>query len=273
MLMSFPGFYPLGKRTMIIEYHRPDTIDEALTLLGRKDPDTVVLGGGLYLNEVVRPEIAVVDIQNLNITKIQSKGKKLILGAGTTLQAILENEKTPQVLRESVQYQESYNRRQVATVAGTLIAATGRSAVTAVMLALDAELELEKKGEKTIKLRLGDFLPLREEKLQGRLLTKITIPSDVTSAFEYVARSPSDLPIIAVAVSQWPADRTRVVLAGYGDQPIMVFDGPDSEGADFAAKDAYSQAADQWASAEYRSVTAAVLVKRCLNNIAGKKEG
>lgn len=258
---------------MIIEYHRPDTIDEVLSLLARKEPDTVVLGGGLFLNEVVEDPIAVVDIQSLGLGKIQAKGKKVILGAGTTLQAILENKKVPRALIRAVKYQETYNRRQIATIGGTLIAATGRSAITAVMLALDAEVELERQGEKTTKEPLGDFLPLREKQLKGRLMTRVIIPSEIKTEFEYVARSPADLPITAVAVSQWAAGRTRVILGGYGDQPIMVFDGPDSEGADIAAGDAYSQADDQWASADYRSETAAVLVRRCLNNIADQKEG
>jgi CO/xanthine dehydrogenase FAD-binding subunit len=141
------------------------------------------------------------------------------------------------------------------------------------MLALDAEIELIGRGEDTIKLQLGDFLPLREEHIQGRLISRITIPTGIQAKFEYVARSPADLPIVAAAVAQWPAGRTRVVLAGFGDQPIMVFDGPDSEGADLAARDVYSQAGDQWASAEYRSDTAAVLVRRSLNLIAEQREG
>jgi CO/xanthine dehydrogenase FAD-binding subunit len=207
------------------------------------------------------------------LTKVQKKGKNLIIEAGTTLQSILENDKVPLALREAIQYQETYNRRQIATIGGTLITATGRSAIAGVILALDAELELEKEGEKTSKQRLGDFLPLREENLPGRLITRISIPSDVNLAFEYVARSPADLPIIAASVSQWPAGRTRVVLFGCGDQPIMVFDGPDSDGAEIAARDAYNQAEDQWASADYRSETASILVRRCLNNIAEKKEG
>ena len=258
---------------MIIEYHRPDTIDEVLSLLARKEPATVVLGGGLFLNEVVKTPIAVVDIQSIGLGKIQAKGKNLIIGSGTTLQALLRNEKAPQALQDAIEYQESYNRRQVATLGGTLIAATGRSAITAVMLALDAEIEFEQQGEQTSSLPLGDFLPLREEHLQDRLMTRINIPSEVKTKFLYVARSPADLPIIAAAVSQWPSGRTRAILAGYGDQPVMVFDGPDSDGADIAAKDAYSQAEDQWASADYRSETASVLVRRCLNNIADQEEG
>ena len=47
----------------------------------------------------------------------------------------------------------------------------------------------------------------------------------------------------------------------------MVFDGLDADGADLAAEDAYAEAGDQWAGADYRSDTAAVLVRRCLDEI------
>ena len=258
---------------MILEYHRPDSIKEMVGLLSREDPRTLVLGGGLYINEVVKDQIAVADIQDLGLNRIETKGKKQILGAATTLITILNNDKISPVLKSAIKYQETYNRRHVATLAGTVIAATGRSAITAVLLALDAEIELIMSGEKASKLHLGDFLPLREEYTQGTLVTGFSIPVDVTSAFNYAARSPADLPIIAAAVSRWPSGRTRVVLAGYGEQPIMVFDGPNSDGAETAANDAYSSAGDQWASAEYRADTAAALVRRCLNQIADKNEG
>ena len=135
---------------------------------------------------------------------------------------------------------------------------------------MDAELELVGKSNQAEKIRLGDFLPLRKEKIAGKIITGITIPADIQVAYHYVARSPADLPIVAAAVSSWPSGRTRVVLIGYGDQPIMILDGPESDGAESAARDVYSEAGDQWASAAYRSDTAGVLVKRCLGEIAGR---
>ncbi len=35
---------------MIIEYHRPETLEQALALLSRKNPPTLPLGGGSYLS-------------------------------------------------------------------------------------------------------------------------------------------------------------------------------------------------------------------------------
>lgn len=253
---------------MITEYHRPESLEELLSLVSRKSPQTIVLGGGLYINEIIKEPIAVADLQNLGMIAIQKKGKNLHLGAAATLQSLVDSALTQAALKKSIKHQETYNRRQVATLAGSLVAANGRSAIGGLFLVLDAELVIIGKQDEIEKIRLGDFLPVREEKLTGRVITEIIIPEDVQTAYHYVARSPADLPIVGAAVTQWPSGRTRAVLIGYGEQPVMVLDGPEADGAVEAAKDAYSAADDHWASAAYRSDTAGILVKRCLEEIA-----
>jgi CO/xanthine dehydrogenase FAD-binding subunit len=258
---------------MITEYYRPDNLDEALALLSRKDPPTIALGGGLFVNEVIKDPIAVVDIQGLGLTQIAKKGKNLLVGAAATLQSLLISGMIPPALEKAIQHQETYNRRQVATLAGTIAACNGRTPVAGLLMALDVELEVVGEGKKLEVIKLGDFLPQRQEILEGKIITSIRIPADLKVSYHYVARSPADLPIVGAAVAVWGSGRTRVVLLGYGDQPVMVFDGPESEGADIAARDAYSEAGDQWAGGEYRSDVAGVLVLRSLNEIAEMKEG
>ena len=258
---------------MITEYYRPKKIDEALALINRKGPRTLLLGGGLYVNEVVKEPIAVVDVQDLDISDISKKGKNLIVGAAATLQTLLTSGMISPALEKAIAHQETYNRRQVATLAGTLVAASGRSPITGLLLALDIELEMRGVDQEKTSEKLGEVLPLREEKLAGRLITSIQVPVEIPASYHYVARSPADLPIVAAAAAAWPSGRTRVVLLGYGDQPVMVFDGPDQQGAVLAARDAYTEAADQWASGAYRAATAGVLVERCLMEIADSQEG
>jgi CO/xanthine dehydrogenase FAD-binding subunit len=253
---------------MITEYFRPQSLEDALDLLARKDPPTLALGGGLFINEVIKEPIAVVDLQDLGLTTIKA-GKTLRLGGSLTLQNLLDSGLAVPALEKAIKHQENYNRRQVATLAGTIVASSGRSAIAGTLLALDAELELAASGEQPQTHLLGDLLPLREEILSGRLITSVNLPSEVQAAYQYVARTPADLPVVGAAAARWPSGRTRVVLLGYGKAPLMVFDGPDADGADLAARDAYAEAGDQWAGAEYRSATAAVLVRRCLDEIAG----
>ena len=124
---------------------------------------------------------------------------------------------------------------------------------------------------------IGDFLPLRN--LQGWLITSVTIPLNVRLAFEYVSRTPADKPIVCAALAQWNSGRTRLVLGGYGNSPLLAMDGTEAEGLDAstadgvlrsaqaAARNAFHEATDEWASAEYRMDIAATLAKRCLESL------
>lgn len=250
---------------MIFEYHRPKTLDEAMSLLERRAPVTVPLGGGTVLNAPSEEQVAVVDLQALGLDKIKKKGSALTIGAAVTLQSLLDRKELPLALSKAIQHEAAYNLRQSATVAGTLVAADGRSAFAAAMLALDAQLTWMPESQKQ---PLGEFLPLRRQSRRGRLITEIGISLQPRLAYHYVARTPADLPIVFVAAAQWPSGRTRIVLGGYGAAPQTVLDGKDHEGALPVVENAFMTAADQWASAEYRVDVAKTLTTRCLEDLA-----
>ena len=265
---------------MIIEYHRPQTLEEALALLGRNEPLSLPLGGGSDLNKPSSERFAAIDLQSLGLGSFQLQGHTLELGATLTLAALAEasggqdsqsggRELTLQPdLRRALLLEASYNLRQVATVAGTLFAADGRSPWTVALLALDTQLSLYRRGAAAAEqLSLGDFLPMRAN-LRGALVTKVALPLNVRLAYEYIARTPADWPLVCAAVARWPSGRTRLALGGFGDAPILAMDGPLSEGAELAAADAYSQAGDKWASAEYRSETASLLAGRARGRLS-----
>ena len=62
---------------------------------------------------------------------------------------------------------------------------------------------------------------------------------------------------------RWPSGRTRLALAGWGPTPILALDGNEPGGVVEAAQNAFSEAEDEWASAEYRSKMAGILANRC----------
>ncbi len=250
---------------MIVEYHRPETLQAALELLARSDPRTFPLGGGSALNKPSPEPIAVVDLQALGLDSIQPSGQRLVLGATVTLQGMLDAPAVAAELKPVIRYEATHNLRQVATLAGTLVASDGRSPLATSFLALDASLTLLP-GEEP--LALGDLLPMRTQLLPGRLISQVTLPVNARLAFHAVARTPADLPQVCVAAARWPSGRTRLAVGGYGSAPLLAFDGPDDSGAETAAAQAYSQAADQWASAEYRSEAAEVLARRSLAQLA-----
>lgn len=249
---------------MIIEYHRPKTLEEAMLLLSRKDPVTFPLAGGSHINRPSADPVAVVDLQDLPLKSVEAHGSHLQIGATATLQALLDYEAEAvwlPILKKAIHHEVTYNLRQVATAAGTLVAADGRSPFATLLLALDAQIILLPGDEK---LSLGDLLPVRTENLRGRLITHIELPLKAKAAYEYVARTPADLPLVCAAVAQWPSGRTRVALGGFGSAPILAMDGPGADGAEQAARDAFSHAGDEWASAEYRQDVAATLSRRCI---------
>ena len=249
---------------MIVEYYRPKNLTEALALVDNPKTKTVFMGGGSAIDRYNTEPFAVIDLQDLGLNTLRTKGSTLEIGATASLQALYEQSQIQKSLKNAIYREASLNLRQVATVAGTLVASDGRSPFTTAMLALDASITLIH-GEERI--NLGDLLALRAKILNSKLITKITIPLNVQLAYQYVARTPADLPIVCAAVARWPSGRTRVILGGSGETPILAMDGPERGGEQISAADAYSQAEDQWATAEYRQEMAQVLVKRCLSRL------
>jgi CO/xanthine dehydrogenase FAD-binding subunit len=131
---------------------------------------------------------------------------------------------------------------------------------------MDAKINVKSQGKEDASINIGDYLPLRD--LQGALITSITIPLNLKLAFETVARTPADKPIVCAALAQWNSGRTRLALGGYDRSPLLAMDGTDSDDLATAAKNAFHEATDEYASSEYRMEVAATLAKRCLENLA-----
>jgi CO/xanthine dehydrogenase FAD-binding subunit len=250
--------------SMITNYHRPQTLDEALTLLAQ--PNTVPLGGGTLLSHPTGDTISAVDLQALGLNRIHKKGNNLEIGATVTLQQLLESEHCPEALKTAIKLEAPLNLRNSATVAGTLVVADGRSPFAASLLALDAKIEQAIFDNSKIEYRvsnIGEYLPLRST----TLITQITIPLHTKFAFESVARTPSDKPIVCVALAQWTGNRTRLAIGGWGKSPSLAMDGTEADGLDTAARNTCHEATDEWASAKYRMDVAATLAKRCLEAV------
>jgi len=248
---------------MIKEYYRPQNLEEAIQLLAQTD--TLPLGGGTLLSKPGPAPVKVVDLQALGLNTIQKKGNNLEIGATVTLQQLLESDFVTKALKTALKLEAPLNMRNAATVAGTLVAADGRSTFVTILQALDAKVTVTS-GQSSV-ISVGDFLPLRPENLQGKLIVSIEIPMNVKLAFETVARTPGDKPIVCAALVQWPSGRTRLALGGYGKAPLLAMDGTEAEGVEAAARNAFHEATDEWASAEYRTDVAAMLANRCITSI------
>ncbi len=248
---------------MITNYYRPQTLEEALKLLNL--PDTRPLGGGTVLTRQSDDSFSVVDLQALGLDTLQKSDNHLEIGAMVTLQQLFESPYASKSLKFALELEAPHNIRSMGTVAGALVTCDGRSSFGAALLALDAKCLLVNDKQTTI--GMGDLLPFRERLLAGKLITMIEIPLNTNLAFETVARTPTDKPIVCAALAQWSSGRTRLALGGWGRTPILAMDGNEPSGLEEVARSVFSEAADEWASSEYRMEIAGILAKRCLEGI------
>ncbi len=263
---------------MIIEYHRPRTMDEAFRLLSRPEILTLVLAGGTVLtqNGVSRrlpwlkdnEAFAVVDIQNLGLNSIFTDGKNMKIGAGVKLDQLQHESGLPDALQEALSHEGTKNIRQAATIAGSLVTTDGRSPLATVLLAMDAEIMISEADGKMETCSIGNWLPLRVEKIKRRIITGLVINHQIKTAYAYSARTPFDRPIVCAAIARWPSGRTRLALGGYGLLPVLVLDGPEPGGLEMAARQAYVSANDDWATGDYRSAVAGELAQRCFDKVS-----
>jgi carbon-monoxide dehydrogenase medium subunit len=251
-----------------LKYLRPESIEQALEMLASGVP----LGGGTTLAPQRNSLETVVDLQGLGLTDLEASGGKVIAGASCTLQQLVEAEGTiAETLREVCRREAAWNLRNVATIAGAILACDGRSPLATALIAAGARAALA--GGEIVELEdLLDRRPLAP----GTLVSALHWKSKATLHYEQVARSPADRPLVAVAVGHTDGTAYRVVLGGFGERPVRVPRAEKALGADDlraageAAAEAYAQAGDVWASAEYRSHVASVLVRRMA---AGKTAG
>jgi carbon-monoxide dehydrogenase medium subunit len=113
------------------------------------------------------------------------------------------------------------------------------------------------------------------------MIIALRLPPVDLVLYEQVARAPVDLPLICAAVSRRDLGRKQVAwsiaLGGYGRYPLRLKEaeaalgsGAAPEQAAEAARAAFVNAEDKWASAEYRSAVAAILVRRLVAEAMGR---
>jgi len=248
------------------EYLRPKTIEEAVSLLERGVP----LAGGTRVSTARRHIGAAIDLRDLDLTDLKIEKGAASIEAGVSLQVILESEPPlPDALRSACRLEAGWNIRNAATLGGTIMAGDGRSPLLTVLLALDADVTLEP-ASRTISL--VDFLHQRNAASIHDLITGAHFELPLTLEYEQVARSPVDRPIVCAAAARFTSS-ARIAIGGFGEFPQRAVEA-EKKAAAGESLDSVAQAAaslletaqDAWASAEYRTAVAGVLVRRILAN-------
>jgi len=174
---------------MIKTYYRPKTLDEAVGLLTDTTKSLKPLGGGTRISRQQSGGFGVVDLQDTGLDQVSRRGQRLAAGSAVRLDALLDHLDVHSEIKRAIRIDVSENLRNMATLGGWLMSSDGRSILSTVLLALDTTLTWAPGDER---VRLGNWLPVRDEDPPGVLITELEWWLKPHLAFEYVARSPKD---------------------------------------------------------------------------------
>jgi CO/xanthine dehydrogenase FAD-binding subunit len=259
----------------LTEYHQPTTLDEALKLLRRTSLKTVPLAGGTSLvPEAAHDVQAVVDLNALDLSFVR-QDQGLQIGATTTLQTLVDHDAARAyadgVLVTAILETASRNTREAASLAGSIVAAQGNSPLFTALLALDARLIVRgARGTREDEVALPYWSPQPRSLILRIALP--ALPANAHAAYEKVARTPADLPIVCVAaratIDHDQLRDVRLALGGVAEKPIVITRpaGSIEELAQLAVA-TVMPADDYFATADYRREMIGVLTKRALSSL------
>jgi len=262
----------------LTEIIRPPTLAEAVRLLRRTNVKTAILAGGTTLVPQARGDVqSLIDLRDLKLSYIKQEGNALRIGATTTLEEIATSSDVPPVLAQAAHTGAPINVRNAATIGGEVASAGFNSPLPVVLLALDAVVVIY--APEARQSPIASFLAFRAKMLKdSTLVAEIGIPlTDAHMAFEKVARTPSDAPIVCVVaklrLDGGTARDVRVAVGGVGPLPVRLARAEQALEGKVPTETLIAQAAkaaaqevkppsDFLASSEYRREMVKVLVIR-----------
>ena len=268
----------------IAQYHRPATLEQALAWLDGELDGAHILAGGTELLASPGTLPVVVDITRLGLDRVEDTADSWSIGACCTLQKLLDWGETrlPSVIVEGAGGEIGRLLRNAATVGGCLAGSQSPQGLQTALLALDAEVEVQRRGGST-SVPLADLLADRSGLLPPQaLITGVRVPrcdSSTSMAFERCALAPLDRSIVsACVVLRHEGERVtdaRVALGSYGAHASRLR-GVEAQLCATGKLDEQSLrddlrllsfTSDVRGSADYRAHLAGVLVRRCLGSL------
>jgi len=205
------------------EYHRPDDIDEAASLLRRKRVRTVPIAGGTTFHpENGRDVDAVVNLADLHLDFIDWSEDTLHIGAMTSFQSIIDQlpDAASGTLAETASYVDSPEILKNATLGGLIGSADIHAPFSVMMAALKARVKIyEMAGESPYWSEMSKEVRIKNG-LPGRLLTVISmhIPdSSLGAAFTQSDPDANGRPIVSAAAAAYREEDeafTYIALGG-----------------------------------------------------------
>lgn len=259
--------------------HKPETIEAATHLL--LESAIRPLYGGVALHRESPVDVsAVVDLSLLGLEQHRAFDKGFAFGSMMTLQAMLNacesmTERVPNArfLAQIIREEAPNTLRNTMTLGDLLIERRANSVLITALVLLDAQIEAN--GWPRF---IHDWLIAPEAEVRNALITEVALEigsENAKTAFEKVARTPKDAPIVG-AMAYVQRDSTgklvdvRLALCGVDSYPIPV----SSVDEELMANQGDIEAAlskltltpphNHWGSSAYRTEMAHVLLRRVL---------
>ncbi len=281
------------------EYHRANSLEEALDLLARFEGDAKLLAGGHSLIPTMKLRLNtpahLIDIRNIpGFSGVQQSGNQLIIGGGTT-HATIEKDALIKAhapaLAQAAAVIGDPQVRNMGTIGGSLAHSDPAADYPAAILAYDAEIvAVSAEGERTIpasEFFVDLFTTALEE---GEIIKEVRLPADgdsVRSAYLKFPHPASRFAVVGCAVRLvMDGDTCQEARVAFTGVAATAFRDAAVEAAltgktldDATIKTAASQAAedddlefmeDHFASEDYRKHLAKVFAERTICAALGR---
>jgi CO/xanthine dehydrogenase FAD-binding subunit len=278
----------------VLEFYRPQNIEEAYDLLLKHSPHVQLVGGGLDLIWRERKGAKyLIGLDSLPLKFVRLKEGLLEIGAMVTIRELSQNEAVQELVQGA--FQEALKTvatpllRGVITLGGALVQAYPWSDIPSLILGLDGQVEFFQ-GEYRI-LNLSEFYKNNfRQVLKQAILTRVLIPfvPERYFSFRRFTRTSVDIPLLNQAVSLdfkgGKVRRARVILGSRPGFPLQFeeierhLEGKElTEGlileAVLLAREKAPVDSDFRISQEFRRNLTGVLLEENLREIRGKYEG
>ena len=247
----------------ISAYFRPKTISELEEILSMVQGEVNFLSGGDYNFASLDQSAPLVDLQSLGLDQIISDGNTVEIGALATLEQIKEAFQGWDSLQEALSIEAGLNVRNSLSLANFLKTADGRSPFLCVLLAFAPTIALLPSHQS---MRLETYLASRQKK-PTEFISGLNLALPKGLAFEAIARTPKDRPIICMAAAVDDLGNLRIACGGMQNPPQVINISTEPQSAIDLVRQAYLQSDDAWAGAKYRQATSQVLLSRLLQSL------
>jgi len=283
------------------DYHRPDSVAEAIALLGRFGGDAKILAGGHSLVPMMKLRMAepanLIDVNGISDLKgIREADGGICIGAATTQAEMLASSllgESCALIPEASALIADPQVRYCGTLGGNVANGDPGNDLPAVMVALGATYVLRgPKGERTVAAR--DFYKgvYFTELGEDELLIEVRVPAlaaNQGTAYEKMKRKVGDYAIAASAVvltmSGATCENASIALTNVAETPLFAADAGASLAGKAVDEDAIAEAArlamaiatpeaDLRGTVEFRTAMAGEMTRRAIRKaLARAQEG